>query len=93
MITYHCRECGNEVEEYCQYHPSAIVDSIQSSGKFLGILTEENGNREEREFETYEELCRWFASYADRGVGIAGYENGQALPQGRLQDDAAAWAS
>lgn len=25
-ITYHCSECGNEVEEYCPEHPN--VDSI-----------------------------------------------------------------
>ena len=28
MITHHCSECGNEVEEYCPDHPSATVESI-----------------------------------------------------------------
>ena len=60
---------------------------------YTAILTEENGNKEEQEFETYEEVCKWFASFADRGVGIEAYEDGEAVPQGQLQDDAQAWAS
>jgi hypothetical protein len=28
MITYHCDECGKQVEEYCAEHPRARVSSV-----------------------------------------------------------------
>ena len=30
MITHHCSECGEEVEEFCAAHPRARVDSVKS---------------------------------------------------------------
>lgn len=33
-IAHYCRECGNQVEEFCEDHPEAIVESM---------LTEDGG--------------------------------------------------
>lgn len=30
MKSFHCRECGEQVEEFCAAHPQAIVDTIIS---------------------------------------------------------------
>jgi len=31
--TYHCSDCGNQVDEFCQDHPAATVESIHTTGE------------------------------------------------------------
>lgn len=31
MITHHCNECHEQVDEFCANHPSAMVDSVHST--------------------------------------------------------------
>jgi hypothetical protein len=50
-----------------------------------GIKTYENGTKEEKQFESREAMVEWLAESPE--AGIAGYENGFAIPQRELQDE------
>jgi len=58
---------------------------------FEGIRAYENGQKESEQFDTYQEMVKWLAE--DLDAGVAGYEDGEPLPQGPLTDDIQAWCS
>ena len=58
---------------------------------YTGIRTYENGSKEEETFDSYQDMVSWLAE--DLDAGVAGYEDGKAVPQVRLTDDIQAWAS
>lgn len=39
--TYHCSECGNQVEEYCEEHPSAEIASVRDVEALKAAVIEE----------------------------------------------------
>lgn len=58
---------------------------------FTGVRTQENGTKEEETFDNYQDMIKWLCE--DLDAGVAGYENGAAIPQGKLTDDMQAWMS
>lgn len=58
---------------------------------FTGVKTYENGTKETEQFTSYTDLIKWLCE--DLEAGVAGYVDGEPIPQGKLTDDMQNWCS